>query len=109
MEILFTASPGDIGTLRYLASLDVPFIKIGSGDAENLEMIRVAAGLKKPLLISTGMCDMKSVLKIFNEVHQQHKMLALMHCVSSYPTPEEQLNLNVIQTYLKSFPNYYIG
>lgn len=52
--ISFTASAMDITSLRFLEKLKVPFIKIGSGDANNMEMIEAAAKTHVPLVISTG-------------------------------------------------------
>lgn len=49
LAMLFQAS------LKFLDSLDFPFIKIGSGDADNISLIQEAALLNKPLFISTGM------------------------------------------------------
>lgn len=52
--ILFTASAMDSVSLDFLHSINVPFIKIGSGDSNNLLLIEKAAAKQTPLLISTG-------------------------------------------------------
>lgn len=53
--ILFTASAMDTESLKFLIRLNVPFVKIGSGDANNLLLIEEAARAQIPLIISTGM------------------------------------------------------
>lgn len=105
----FTASAMDSSSLEFIHSLDVPFIKIGSGDVENAPLLRQAASLGTPLLISTGMCSLESVEAAYRIVSSVHSNFALMHCVSSYPTPVDHLNLNVISTYKKTFPTVTIG
>lgn len=64
--ILFSASAMDIKSLDFLVKLDLPFIKIGSGDANNFLMIEKAASKKVPLIISTG--------KLFLNMHSKYKL-----------------------------------
>lgn len=52
--IHFSASAMDLKSLEFLAKLDLPFIKIGSGDANNFLLIEKAAATRIPLIISTG-------------------------------------------------------
>ncbi|KAH1005396.1 hypothetical protein HUJ04_006394 [Dendroctonus ponderosae] len=107
--ILFTASAMDEESLRFLQSIQVPFIKIGSGDSNNPFLIEKAAQTGIPLIISTGMIDLKTVQKIHGLVSKHHKNFALLQCVSSYPTPCEDINLQVISLLQKSFPDTLIG
>lgn len=95
--------------MDFLCDLGVPFLKIGSGDSNNLPMIEYAAKKYIPLIISTGMIDKDDVVKIYNSVRKYHTKFCLLHCVSSYPTPYEDCNLNVIKDYQKSFPDIHIG
>lgn len=53
--IAFTASAMDVKSLYFLVKINVPFIKIGSGDANNMQLIEEAAKTNIPLVISTGM------------------------------------------------------
>lgn len=61
INILFTASAMDLESLQFLIRLKVPFIKIGSGDANNLFLIEEAAKAKIPLVISTGTCTLRKL------------------------------------------------
>ncbi|PSN44333.1 Sialic acid synthase [Blattella germanica] len=54
IDIIFTASAMDTISLDVLDSLEVPFIKIGSGDANNFPLLRYAATKRRPLVVSTG-------------------------------------------------------
>ncbi|CAH1155220.1 unnamed protein product [Phaedon cochleariae] len=109
MGILFTASAMDPISLDFLIRIKVPFVKIGSGDANNFLLLEKAAKTNIPLIISTGMQTMEKVRDIYQTVSKYHKNFALLHCVSSYPTPFEDINLNVINLYKKEFPDITIG
>ncbi|KAL1123008.1 hypothetical protein AAG570_003332 [Ranatra chinensis] len=107
--IPLTASAMDPVSLDFLDSIGVPFIKIGSGDADNEILLRRAALTGKPLIISTGMSDMDTVDRIYATVSKRHKKFAMLHCISAYPTPPQSANLRVIETYLRRFPDVQIG
>ncbi|CAG2165475.1 unnamed protein product [Oppiella nova] len=108
-DILFTASAMDSKSLEFLAQIDVPFIKIGSGDVDNYPMLEKAAKYDKPLFVSTGMHDLEVVKTVYNLITPINKRLCLLHCVSAYPTPFEDINLQVITDYKNLFPSAVIG
>ncbi|KPJ12192.1 Sialic acid synthase, partial [Papilio machaon] len=87
----------------FLLNLKVPFIKIGSGDSNNLLYIKYAATKKVPLIVSTGMIEKATVTSIYDIISSHHKQFCLLHCVSAYPTPYEDCNLRVIQDYRNSY------
>ncbi|EDW84984.1 uncharacterized protein Dwil_GK14403 [Drosophila willistoni] len=110
ISIDFTASAMDMHSLEFLAELKVPFIKIGSGDANNFPLLEKAANLGIPLVISTGMQSMLTVSKIVDIMDQaNHKKYALMHCVSSYPTAPKDCNLQWISILKQRYPHLIIG
>ncbi|XP_044757430.1 sialic acid synthase [Coccinella septempunctata] len=109
-EILFSASAMDIESFHYLEKIQVPFIKIGSGDANNIQLLKVASSYPGPLVISTGMQPFEYVKQIYKLMKENGKEnFAFLHCVSSYPTPLEDINLKVIELYKKNFPDIVIG
>lgn len=55
------------------------------------------------------MQDFETVQKIYQIVSKYHKNFAILHCVSAYPTPSKEINLNVIKLYKKQFPDISIG
>ncbi|KAH8358484.1 hypothetical protein KR093_000457 [Drosophila rubida] len=110
IEIDFTASAMDEQSLDFLVELKVPFIKIGSGDANNFPLLIKAAAMMIPLVISTGMQTMQTVDKIVEIMNQAgNNNFALMHCVSSYPTAYGDCNLRMIPALMTRFPNVTIG
>lgn len=109
-NIEFTASAMDIQSLHDLVGLGVPVIKIGSGDANNIPMLNEVAKLTIPLIISTGMQDESMVYRIVDIMNGNGKInYCLMHCVSSYPTVAENVQLRFLCAYRKCFPKICIG
>ncbi|ETN60042.1 sialic acid synthase [Anopheles darlingi] len=107
--ILFTASAMDMVSFRELEEqLMVPFIKIGSGDANNVPLLRYAAARSVPLIISTGMQNWEEICKI-RDIFLERSDVALLHCVSAYPTPPEDTMLQLIPLYRQHFPKLTIG
>ena len=99
--ILFLSTPFDPDSARFLEPL-VPAFKIASGDNDYLELLSVAAVSGKPLLLSTGMSDLDTVKGAMEHIESVWRKngirgdLALLHCVSSYPTAPEDANLLAI-------------
>ncbi|XP_071448944.1 N-acetylneuraminate-9-phosphate synthase [Hetaerina americana] len=110
--IPFTASAMDEVSLQLLHSMDVPFIKIGSGDANNYQLLRKAAATGRPIVLSTGMQTLANVhkaVKSILDVQGQHPRLCLLQCTSCYPTPPNQVHLRVMETMRKEFPEVHVG
>lgn len=95
--IIFFATAHDEPSLDYLASLDPPVFKIGSGELDNWDFITRAARLGKPLIISTGMYDWDAVSALGEALAEAgNPDVAVLHCVTRYPTPAEEVNLRVM-------------
>ena len=99
---IFLSTPFDIDSALFLNEL-VPAYKIASGDNDFFPLIEVIAKTGKPIIMSTGLANIdevkKSVKFIKNIWDDQNidQELALLHCVSSYPTPLENANLLAIR------------
>ncbi|MCF7993670.1 MAG: N-acetylneuraminate synthase family protein [Chromatiaceae bacterium] len=112
--VLFLSTPFDLESARFLNSLQ-PAFKIASGDNTFYPLIDAIAQFGKPLIISTGLCDLTQIQEIENRISAIWQTLgispglALLHCVSSYPTPMEQANLGAIQRLKSTFPRAEIG
>lgn len=104
--IMFSASGMDIPSFDFLEKIKCPFLKIGSGDTNNLELLKHVAKKDIPIILSTGMNNMDSVIKSVNTLlNNGVKKLCLLQCTSSYPLDDKDVNLNVIKTYKKYFKN----
>ena len=101
-NILFLSTPFDIESVHFLNSI-VPAFKIASGDNNFLPLIEVIAQTGKPIIMSAGLIDLLEVrktidfiLNIWNE-NAIDQDIAILHCVTSYPTALEEANLSAIK------------
>ncbi|KAK7791725.1 hypothetical protein R5R35_009374 [Gryllus longicercus] len=107
--IIFSASAMDCVSVDVLHDMDVPFLKIGSGDTNNFPLLEYAATKNRPMVISTGMQDLETVRAVYTLMKKMNANFSLLHCISSYPVPVEQINLEVINLYKSEFPDIQIG
>ena len=97
--IIFCSSPFDYEKLDWLEEVDVPFIKVASGDLTYLPFIKKIAELGKPIVMSTGMATLGEVEESVNLIKAQgNEQIILLHCVGKYPTETDDANLNVMNT-----------
>ena len=101
--IIFFSTPMSRGAAMKLEEVGVPIWKIGSGDILDFAMLDFIAQTRKPIIISSGMSTLAEIDKSITFLKKRTDKIALMHCVSKYPCPSEDLNLNTI----KFFKNRY--
>ena len=101
-DIIFLSTPFDIDSALFLNDI-VPAFKIASGDNDFFPLIEVIAETGKPIIMSTGLANIDEIKKsssFIREIWKKKRIkqdLALLHCVSSYPTPPENANLLTIR------------
>ena len=95
----WTASPWDMPSLKFLLQYDIPFIKIASATITNDELMIEAAKSGKVIVMSTGMSTLDEIDHAVDilEKHADGNYI-LMHTNSSYPTDQDDINLNMIKT-----------
>jgi sialic acid synthase SpsE len=96
---MFLSTPFTPDVLPWLSPL-VPAFKIASGDNNFAPLLEAVAATGKPILLSTGMSDMEAIKQACTTIGNiaPNGEIALLHCVSAYPTPPEQANLRAIAT-----------
>ena len=96
LNIPVFASVFDPSSVELLERLDAPAYKISSFEITDIPLIHLAAKTGKPMIISTGMAterEIKDAVLAFRKHALCETDLALLHCVSGYPTPANQANL----------------
>ncbi|HYH40698.1 MAG TPA: N-acetylneuraminate synthase [Burkholderiales bacterium] len=102
--LVFLSSPFDMPSADALVALDPPAIKVASGEITNHPLLIRLARAGKPLLISTGMCDMEEVAEALAVVRAHgDPALALFHCVTNYPAVPADCNLAAMATMRAAF------
>lgn len=101
--VVFFSTPFDEESIELLESLGVPAYKIASFDIVNLALIRSVAKRGRPLIVSRGMADRAEVARVVATLEESRAPYCLLHCISAYPTPEDQANLAVIRSLQEQF------
>lgn len=101
--IHFLSAPFDEESIELLEELGMDLYKIPSGEITNLPYLRKIAALGKQVILSTGMCTMEEVKEAVEVLKCAGSgEITVLHCNTQYPTPMEDVNLNVIGTMRKS-------
>jgi len=87
----------------------VPAFKIGSGEADNLPLIRHIARMGKPVIMSTGMQSIESVRASVAILDEAGIEYALLECTNLYPSPPEIVSLQGVTDLKAAFPNAVVG
>lgn len=102
--IEFLSTPFDLDSIDFLEHLDMHRWKIPSGEVTNLPYLIKIAKTKKPVIMSTGMCNMpeiESAVRYLREYGADD--ICLLHCTTEYPAPFEEINLRAMDTLRNKF------
>ncbi len=105
-NIMFLSTPFDLDSIDMLNNLKLPIFKIPSGEITNLPYLRHIGGLKKKVILSTGMADMGEIedaLDILIQAGTSKENITVLHANTMYPTPMEDVNLNAMVTIGNTF------
>ena len=108
-KIEFISTPYDYENAKFLAKLGVKKIKVASTDTTNTPFIKQLQKLNKHLIISTGATSEKELRLVLNKLNFKKKKISILHCISNYPCPISDLNLNVLKNYRKKLKIQNIG
>lgn len=104
IKIPFTSSVFDERGLNLMMSFNPPYIKLASCDINNVRFLRVVAKCGKPIVISTGMSEMREIeIGVNTLVQAGAKEIIVMHCVSNYPAYLHQANVSYIKVLKERF------
>lgn len=106
---IFISTPFSRAAANRLEKFGVPAYKIGSGECNNYPLIKHIASFGKPIILSTGMNDLKSVSKAVDILREYEISFALLHTTNLYPTDPKFVRLGAMQDLHKFFPDAVIG
>lgn len=103
------ATPFDEASVDLCVKLNFPLFKIASSDVNDWSLIEKMASYKLPSIASSGGASEKSLDELVQYFENRDIPLAINHCVSLYPTEDEQLNLNQLDYLRERYPGHVIG
>ncbi len=109
LGVTFFATAFDFSSADFLAKIEAPAFKIASGDVKNIPLMKYVAQFGKPMIVSTGAAAMEDVQRVYDSIMPINPRLCLLQCTAGYPPAYHELDLQVIATYRRQFPDIVIG
>jgi len=109
LGLIYLSTPFSRKAADFLNEINVPAFKIGSGEADNLPLIRHIARFGKPVILSTGMQTITSLERSVQLLRDAKVPFALLECTNLYPSPPEIVSLRGVTDLKKAFPDAIVG
>ena len=109
LNLDFFSTPFDSESVEYLESINIDLYKIASFDIGNTDLLEKVAKTNKPIIMSVGMSNIDEIQNAYNCIKKYNNRIALLHCVSSYPTNESDSNISSIFNLKENFKDCIIG
>lgn len=106
---VFISTPFSREAALRLERMNVPAYKIGSGECNNYPLLNLVASFKKPVILSTGMNDIKSVEKAVQIFRKYNTPFCLLHTTNLYPTPDNLIRIGAMEELQEAFPDAVVG
>ena len=103
------ATPFDEASVDLCVAFEMPIIKIASSDINDWVLIEKIASTRKPTIISTGGASEKDLDDVVRFFEKRDIPLAINHCVSLYPSEDDELELDQIDYIKNRYPNHVVG
>jgi sialic acid synthase SpsE len=103
------STPFDEASVDLCVDFDLPIIKVASSDMNDWPLLEKIASTRRPVIISTGGASEKDLDDVVHFFEKRDIPLAINHCVSLYPSEDDELNLNQIDYLKNRFPRHVIG
>lgn len=103
-NLKFIVSPFSVQSLKVIEKIGVDYIKVGSGEIYNNQLIDYLSLKKRNIIASSGMSNWKEIKNIYDKLKlKSKKNLVILQCTSQYPSKLEDVGLNVISEIKKRF------
>jgi N,N'-diacetyllegionaminate synthase len=101
--IQFFSTPFDEESVDCLESIGCELYKIASFDIVNSKLLKTIAAMGKPVILSVGMANVEEIKSAYNLLRKGTRKISVLHCISSYPTNEEDARLENIRALEETF------
>ena len=109
LGMVFLSTPFSRAAAERLEDMGIKAYKIGSGEMNNDPLLDYVASFGKPMIVSTGMNDLKSICKAVNILEKRNVKYALLHTTNLYPTRPDQIRLGAMQEIMRMFAEIPVG
>ena len=105
-ELVFLSSPFSPLAVSWLDEIGIDAWKIASGEVFNENILKVIEETKKPIILSSGLSDLSKSKELADRFNSEEIEVAVLHCTTMYPTPPEEVGLNIFNTIKSEMPSY---
>lgn len=109
LGIVFMSSPFSIRACEWLQRLDMKLWKIASGEIHNEQLLDWIKATGQPMIVSTGLATPDEALNVVRDIQANGNPVALLHCTTRYPTPAEDVGLNILSDFADAMPGLPVG
>ena len=109
LKIQLFSTPFSIRCVDILEKFKVSIYKISSLEITDYNLIKYIASKRKPIILSTGSANINEIKKAVKIINKYHNKIILLHCISKYPTKEENAQIRSINFLRKKFKKNLIG
>lgn len=109
LGLIYISTPFSRAAVDFLDQLDVPAFKIGSGEIDNLPLLKHIASKNRPVIASTGMQSIESLGESVSILQESGVPFVLLECTNLYPSPPEIVSLRGIEELREAFPGVQVG
>ena len=109
LGILFMSSPFSIKACEWLRELGMPIWKVASGEIHNELLLEWIMATGQPIILSTGLATPDEAVEAVRKVRARGNPVALLHCTTKYPTPAEQIGLNMLERFAAELADIPVG
>ena len=103
-ELVFLSSPFSVKAVDWLEDLGMDAWKIASGEVYNKQLIDRIEQTRKPVIISSGLSDLSKSKSLVEQFLKKNIDVSVLHCTSMYPTPPEEVGMNILESMRNELP-----
>jgi N,N'-diacetyllegionaminate synthase len=107
--IHFISSPFSLESCRWLSNIGVSAWKLASGEVNNPEIIDWMSDTGLPIIASSGLSQGSQIESTVCGLIKRGSPFALLHCTTKYPTPPNEIGLNILEQMIRNYPSIPIG
>ncbi|MDC1425203.1 N-acetylneuraminate synthase family protein [Oceanospirillaceae bacterium] len=101
--LVFLSSPFSAQAIDMLNRIGMPAWKVPSGEINNLKLLELMSKTGSPVLLSSGISDMKELTNAVNFCRKNGADVAVFQCTTAYPCPPEKIGINLLQEFKETF------
>jgi N-acetylneuraminate synthase len=107
--MISVCTPFDEDSVDLIQEHGIEVIKIASASADDWPLVQKIVAAGKPVIASTGGLMIQEIDNLYSYLTHRLPQVAILHCLSVYPAPEDKLNMNLIRMMLSRYPDVTIG